>query len=246
MEVRAKAFSFSLLGRIREDIDDDAPCVVVVASDFTSLGTAADVAGHFKLEINYRVYLAVCFVILWWMVAFRIRRHIRTFGVNWLSYFTLMAGGLAFFAMLLKIFILSTFLSTMGIRISYFNTMNKSYRNRGTALIFARSLREAVHQKPNGYSVAAAQEIANRYRDEKDAGAARTLATDVKVSRENPNIIVLLDEAFCDLQTIGKFETTSDPIPFVHSLQAEGYPNGNCYVSGLGGRTANTEFEFLT
>lgn len=65
------------------------------------------------------------------------------------------------------------------------------------------------------------------------------------VSKEIPNIIVIMDEAFSDLSVWGDFETSEEVIPFFKSLQEEAV-GGEVYVSVKGGNTANTEFEFLT
>ena len=57
-----------------------------------------------------------------------------------------------------------------------------------------------------------------------------------------------MDEAFSDLSVLGDFDTNTDYMPFVHSLQ-QGYENtitGHLNVSVCGGNTADTEFEFLT
>ena len=64
-------------------------------------------------------------------------------------------------------------------------------------------------------------------------------------SSEQPNIIVIMNEAFSDLSVLGDFETNEDYMPFIRSLK-EDTVRGNLFVSVKGGNTANTEFEFLT
>lgn len=74
-------------------------------------------------------------------------------------------------------------------------------------------------------------------------------STSVREARaENPNIIVIMNEAFSDLSVLHEFETSEDYMPFIHSLQngGENAVTGNLFVSVVGGNTANTEFEFLT
>lgn len=57
--------------------------------------------------------------------------------------------------------------------------------------------------------------------------------------------MIIMDEAFADLQAIGGFETSEEVTPFFHSLK-ENTVRGDMYVSVFGGKTANTEFEVLT
>lgn len=69
-----------------------------------------------------------------------------------------------------------------------------------------------------------------------------------KAMTEDPDIIVIMNEAFSDLSVLHDFETSEDYMPFIHSLQKGGdnAVTGNLFVSVVGGNTANTEFEFLT
>ena len=62
---------------------------------------------------------------------------------------------------------------------------------------------------------------------------------------DQPNILVIMNEAFSDLSVYGDFNTTEDYMPFWRSLK-KNTVRGNLYVSVKGGNTANTEFEFLT
>lgn len=109
----------------------------------------------------------------------------------------------------------------------------------GMAVTFAMDMEYIYVEKPEGYSEQRAEEILKEYAKKEDADAN---------SGENPNIIVIMNEAFSDLSVLGEFETNQDYMPFVHGLQ-QGYENtvtGNLMVSVCGGNTANTEFEFLT
>lgn len=80
--------------------------------------------------------------------------------------------------------------------------------------------------------------------------AAETLApyqgTDQPTTR--PNVIVIMDESFSDPAVLGDFYTNKDYMPYVHSLMsgADNTRSGYLDVSVLGGKTCNTEFEYLT
>lgn len=60
-----------------------------------------------------------------------------------------------------------------------------------------------------------------------------------------PNLIVVMNEAFCDLNALGNIHTNEDPLPYLHGL-SEDTIKGNAYSSVIGGNTANSEYEFLT
>ncbi len=109
----------------------------------------------------------------------------------------------------------------------------------GMAVTFTMNLAYVHVSKPSGYSVSDCQEILEEYDKSEENDSTDS---------ELPNIIVVMDEAFSDLGVIGDFDTTSDYMPFVHSMM-EGKENtvsGYLNVSVCGGNTANSEFEFLT
>ncbi len=78
-----------------------------------------------------------------------------------------------------------------------------------------------------------------------DSGTQKNTGTGTAATVTNPNIIVIMDEAFSDLSVWGDFETSEEVMPFFKQLQQEAV-GGEVYVSVKGGNTANTEFEFLT
>lgn len=77
------------------------------------------------------------------------------------------------------------------------------------------------------------------------AGSDSPIPPSSDILSRQPNIIVIMDEAFSDLSVLGDFETNEDYLPFFRSL-TNNTIDGTLYVSVLGGNTANTEFEFLT
>jgi len=65
------------------------------------------------------------------------------------------------------------------------------------------------------------------------------------VSNFKPNIIIIMNEAFSDLQSTFSLESNMDAIPFFHQL-CEKYPYGISYSSVRGNNTCSTEFELLS
>jgi phosphoglycerol transferase MdoB-like AlkP superfamily enzyme len=74
-----------------------------------------------------------------------------------------------------------------------------------------------------------------------DSSSAPITAT----STRDPNVIVILSEAFWDPTVMPGVTFSPDPIPFLHSLQ-QSYPGGWLLSPQFGGGTANVEFEVLT
>ncbi len=111
----------------------------------------------------------------------------------------------------------------------------------GFALTMVMELPYISVDTPNGYDKNAAEKQLVAY--EKKAKENDTQ----KKNKQNPNIIVIMDEAFSDLAILGDFQTNKDYMPYFHSMQgADNTISGYLNVSVCGGNTANTEFEFLT
>lgn len=111
----------------------------------------------------------------------------------------------------------------------------------GFALTMVMELPYISVDTPNGYDKNAAEKQLVAY--EKKAKENDTQ----EKNKQNPNIIVIMDEAFSDLAILGDFQTNKDYMPYFHSMQgADNTISGYLNVSVCGGNTANTEFEFLT
>lgn len=107
----------------------------------------------------------------------------------------------------------------------------------GMAVTFAMNLAYLSVDVPKGYEEEEVREILSSYKDSgTDEGGGR------------PNIIVIMNEAFSDMESVGAFSASEDYMPFVHRLQngAQNTVTGDLQVSVCGGNTANSEFEFLT
>lgn len=111
----------------------------------------------------------------------------------------------------------------------------------GFALTMVMELPYISVDKPDGYDKNAAEEQLVAYEKKAKENDAKTK------NKQNPNIIVIMDEAFSDLAILGDFQTNKDYMPYFHSMQgADNTISGYLNVSVCGGNTANTEFEFLT
>lgn len=128
-----------------------------------------------------------------------------------------------------------------------------TYRQNGFMVSFFMNAKYLRIDKPANYNAASLEaELSEAMRqlagmeaiDESGLTDSDLEASDDPASRQ-PNIIVIMDEAFSDLSVLGDFETNSDYLPFFRSL-TNNTIGGTLYVSVLGGNTANSEYEFLT
>ncbi|MDO5293622.1 MAG: LTA synthase family protein [bacterium] len=108
-----------------------------------------------------------------------------------------------------------------------------TYRTFGALNGFSLNLLAMQVEKPEGYSIDAANKVLEGYESD-EADTTRT-----------PNIIVIMDEAFSDLTKVGDYTTNKEVLPYLNSLD-KNIIKGYTYSSVLGGTTANSEYEFQT
>ncbi|MCD7737157.1 MAG: sulfatase-like hydrolase/transferase [Lachnospiraceae bacterium] len=224
----------------------------IVPWDFFSIGTAASVADNYSFTLSWKGCFSV--IAFLWIILVSSKSRVRFTRKK--IRIPLAAAFLVCMCLYLTGIQNSSFQSFFGMDTTLF-TINVFYRNNGIAAAFLGNLRFLNVEEPDGYSVSAVEEIAEKYAEEdeesdtdttagNDASSADTVTTDSDSDvTQYPNIIVIMNEAFSDLSVWGDFETSEEVMPFFKSLQEEAI-GGELYVSVKGGNTANTEFEFLT
>lgn len=122
----------------------------------------------------------------------------------------------------------------------YLNIWNQTsgYKNAGFLLSFVANTKYFFVDKPENYSVKALEPVIEELKTEVSNNPSTSSVT-------NPNIIVIMNESFSELQAIAEFETSEEYMPFINNF-TENTIRGNLSVSIHGGNTCNTEFEFLT
>lgn len=214
----------------------------VVPWDWFSIGTGVSVLDNYHLIIEKRqviVFLlfALLFILQWpaqWRLWGKTRKKVLTRIIGFLASFGLFCG-------LTRWIQTDDGVEKWNLYPFLFTPEIMAMRN-GFFATYLMDLQYLVVEKPEGYSIEAAQELIEA------AGLDHNAQAHAGAEPVFPTIIVIMDEAFSDLSILGEFETNEDPMPFVHSLQqgAENTVTGNLAVSVKGGNTANTEFEFLT
>lgn len=198
-----------------------------LAVDIFNFKTAMNVAGAYSYSLNYNVYITM-FVII------TITPFILYLGEN--SYFK---GKKRLIPIVLTIFTIIVFIFGMNVdkvekkvKVKYFKPQ-ETFEKKGLPISFARSIKDLIVEKPENYSKENVDKI------------MRDFKSDKKETKENPNIIVIMDEAFTDFTSITDLKINEDYLPFIHSLK-ENTIKGELYTSVFGGGTSSTEFEFLT
>lgn len=206
---------------------------IIYPWDLDSIGLAANVSGTYDFTPTAEVYLAAFLLMIMLGLSFvgkdpKLHWFIRTVAVL----VVVVAGSLygQFFVMNRSNQVRS------GISF-YYTLVNYNYEN-GVLLNFCYHMQFLVHVEPVGYNREAVEVDLLTY----DESRASIVPGQVK-----PDIIMIMSEAFSDLQTISSFPTSEPVMPFYDSLSG----NPNCIkktliTSAFGGNTANSEFEVLT
>ena len=237
----------------------------IVPWDLLSFGTAASVADNYEFVLSWKAFYSVLAFI--WMILLSSKSTVR------LGRKKLRVISIAAYAALMFLYVgeiqNSAVQSFFGMDTTLF-TLNVLYRNNGIAAAFLGNLRFLNIEQPSGYSVDKVEALMKQVEEnaknepETDAQGETVQATQGETvqatqaetnataeteapasSRQYPNIVVIMNEAFSDLSVWGDFATSEEVMPFFKSLQQEAV-GGELYVSVKGGNTANTEFEFLT
>lgn len=205
----------------------------LVATDFSALGTAMNVAATYQITFNLSALWAITYTVIFCCLVLCLDSYK---GLHWKKrlVFAAIWVGLAF--TFNGLFFRSSFVKDHGIQVSVWEPKRNYFKN-GSALSFVITLSYFVVEKPDGYSADKAAEIAAGYPSDQDVSKS--------ADTQRPNVICIMNEAFSDLSVIKPFETSEDYMPFIHSL-TDNTVKGNLHVSCFGGTTANTEFEFLT
>ena len=208
----------------------------IMPSDLRALGTAREVASGYNLTPNWQMLLSIAVVALYWVGCILLWRRARKQGERPSVRRRLISRGAALALAAGMIF--------FGVNNPAFARLNRfqwdakvleCFHREGILLTFVQSALSAHVARPEGYSREAVDDSLAKYRAMDAGGAEGTRPV---------NIIMVMDEAFSDLRTVGLPEDI-DVMPFIDSLQ-EDTLEGRLYVSVYGGGTCNSEFEALT
>jgi len=203
----------------------------IVAADMVTLKTAANVVSNYTLAFNFRQFFVIFAAFGFSIFALKLK-YTKLF--NWkfrIGYSVIACLAVIQFC---RVFIYSDMLD--GLYFKFFNPMI-SYRTHGSALTFVKSIKFVIVEKPENYSLDVVNDIIEKYTPDESENE--------ETPAIKPNIIAIANESFADLSILGDIDVNEDYMPFFRSL-SENCVKGTAYSSVFGGRTANSEFEFLT
>lgn len=115
--------------------------------------------------------------------------------------------------------------------------LNNNVQKYGLALSFISNVRRSVIQQPEGYSKLDAESHMDMFVEQDEQ-------TD-SAEEFNPTVIAIMNESFSNLREAAPGLDDDAYLSYYKSL-SDNVVKGKLYVSVFGGRTANTEYEFLT
>lgn len=205
----------------------------IMPADLKAIGTAKEVVSGYDLSPTRQMLLGI-FVVLVYLAAILVvwkntRSHEKAPMKKQLFHRGLGAA-------------VSIALLILGVHNPAFAQLNsfqwdakvlEGFHREGIVLTFVKSAISGHVQQPEGYSREAVSAFLADYPLEVTKEAIRPT-----------RIIMVMNEAFSDLRTVGLDESI-DVMPFIDSLD-KNTVEGSLYVSVIGGGTCNTEFEALT
>ena len=204
----------------------------ITPADIYALGTAMDVADHYVLSYDKPAIVAT--VVLLGLCVFACK--LDTYKIfHWkkrlvaLLITAIVTVGSSFFLTRVD------FLSKKGVAVNFWQ-QKRGYLKNGYILSFLMNIQYTIVSQPDGYSPEAVDKIADKYQV--------TQGTNKKLTQK-PNVVVIMNETFSDLNVVNKIKTNKEVMPFINSL-SENTIKGHMLVSVFGGGTSNSEYEFLT
>ena len=205
--------------------------------DLSVIKTAAGVASNYQLTFNVQILFTltvinIIFALVFWLPKAKKTKQRILYRTTCLFLSA---------AILITFYGTDFFQVTLGATPDFFNQA-RGYENYGAIAEFFVSLK-----KPHGYDE---ETLATQLKE--NITSIQTITETALGQRpnatvEHPNIITIMNEAFSDLQVIGKFETDKEYLSFENSMKDDKNTiQGNVYVSTIGTGTSNTEYEFLT
>lgn len=206
----------------------------LIFTDLSSAGTAADVVKSYRVTFSKSCLWLIMLAAVWMILAM-IPRGNR--GLPWKKRLAVLLAAFSWLGIYDYTFFRSDTFQRNNIKVSGFNA-KFGYKQNGYALSFVYTIKSSFVEKPDRYSPEAVDKIMSKYQS--DPADPNT-----KISRKNPNVIVIMNEALTDMNYVGPVKTNQDFMPFLRGLK-ENTIRGTMHTSIFGGSTADTEFEFLT
>lgn len=207
---------------------------VIMPTDIFAIGTAMNVASKYSFKICAEMFMSAAFFICACgflsichniqVNSFLVKRKLWETGL-------MVALGIGYIVCINK----ETVQNTVNISVNSWKRVLQC-KEEGFLLTYFTTIEKLFPRKPQTYSKEILHNLFHTYQ------------TDV-IGNTNlfPNIIVIMNESFSDLERFDSFSSSEPLEPFLHSLRGKSNTlYGYVQVPVMGGGTSNTEFEFLT
>lgn len=238
---------FSLIG-IAENFVDRFKEATITPNDLFALGTAMEVGGNYRYELNTSILISISTAALGILFcAFlastgrRAERPILQVLIN------IVAGLLAFTGFGLCISV-PNHAEVFNVNPFYWD-LRYTYRSKGFLLSFATLVQQYEVVPPQGYT----PEKAKEYEDEfvavydKEIGSSKAISqARAQFDKKKPNIVTVMNESYADLSVLDELHAGYTGPSYTKDNPTDALAKGPLFVSTYGGGTCNSEFEYLT
>lgn len=203
----------------------------VLPWDVYAINTAANVIGNYHIYITWEILWTMLISVLSVLTCFRVYKNIEKniSKRHWKERGITLVIGILFAGCLIN----PANIGKMGIRENVYEQKN-NYMENGWCLASAMNLKYIHVERPQNFSEEKIQEILEKYK-----------TNDENAVEDTPNIVIILNESFANLEALNSLETNMEVTPFKNSLTGRNVVKGTCYVSQVGGGTCNSEYELL-
>ncbi len=203
-------------------------------SDLSSIQTAMQVAGGYSYAVELVAGIGMLAAVGWlYLVTLAEDRKFRRFSL------LRKAAVLVLCVLSLHLLGNRSFAAKHTVlQMDMWNT-EKDYRVKGYLLNLLAQIQYLRVDEPENYAQERVAEIAQKYRESYDEGAARTDAA------EPVNLIVIMNESWADFRVLENGQDLESVTPFIDGMD-ENVTKGWLRVPAFGGGTASTEYEMLT
>ena len=204
--------------------------------DILSVRTGMSVAFAYRLSFNlYFLVACISFVLLSSIIL-----NINCKCYNKYRLFRIIA--IVCVMLLIFVFFTTNLVSVFRLDTNLWNPKDE-YKTNGFLASIIKQVKEINMSKPDNYSLELLEEIRdNNYVEE--VKAVNNFENNY-LNENAPNIIVIMNESFSEMQVHRDFKTNIDYMPYFKAL-INSCISGRVHTSVYGGKTPNSEWEFLT
>ena len=199
--------------------------IPLIPSDFLAIGTAMKVAENYTFEWKSPMIISTVVLIFLITLLFKFTYNPKFKRKNLIF----ASGGTAVALVLAGVF------STINYSDVDMDIFDQYHANNTHGILFSFFLNAKAMKI----------ETPESYDAEKVEDKLNSIQTDYTVNGKKPNVLVIMNESFADLNVLGELKTNEEYMPYFNSLK-KNTVKGELLVSPFGGYTCNTEFEFLT